>query len=815
MLLRFCLLLLIIPSLLYSRPIPKTAGAVRTPVPPVMDGELDEQVWMLANPLTDFLQYDPVFGAPPSQATEVRILFDDKAIYIGARLYDTAPDSILKQLGNRDDGLNADLFGIQFDTYHNGLDAYIFEVYASGVQRDSRRSDHTFNAVWESAVAIDQKGWTVEMRIPWSAIRFPGNGKHVWGLQVHRSIRRHRQMLQWALVPKGASNTLAYWGELHGLANIDTPLRLSLTPYVSAMTEHYPYNTPGSSNYSYSFSGGVDLKYGLNEGFTLDMTLMPDFSTVASDHEIKNLSAFETVYGENREFFKEGVDLFHKGGIFYSRRIGRKPRLYGKLSDELLEGEFIYRNPDKAQLINATKISGRTSGNLGIGVFNALTDNTYAIAEDSSGRQRSILTEPFTNYSIFVLDQGLNFNSSVYLINSNVTRAHNFDNENVTAAGITYFESSNTYRLHASGKLSQIYHKQSPESDAEPAKVDLGYRYDLGFARVKGRFHFDLWYNAMDQNYNINGLGLNHRNDAINNGAWLAYNVYHPFWRLLNLSTNISIYNSSRMSTGTNTGRSLHWRLSGTFTNYLSVWAGLNQTINRSYDYYEPRTNGRFYRTPLSTSGSVSFSSDYRKPFALDGSIGLGTNEYDYSEQSLTIRPIFRFNDQLSLDHRIRLSDQHNDKGFVSRKGSDVFFGNRKLRTIENTLSSRYMFRNNLSLGLWMRHYWFRGKYDKFYRLLENGMLAFNEYYEKNHDFNFNTFNIDLLFDWEFAPGSNLSVVYKNAIIHEESHLVYNFFDNFGNTLDAPQLNSITVKLLYYLDYQSLQRRKRNDEPMG
>lgn len=812
MLLRFCLLFFFIPTLLIASPLPKIATAVRTPVPPFIDGLLDEQVWLLADPLTDFLQYDPTFSAPPGQQTEVRILYDDKAIYIAARLYDSAPDSILTQLGNRDDVLNADLFGIQFDTYHNGLDAYIFEVYASSVQRDSRRSDHTFNAVWESAVAIDQKGWTVEMRIPWSAIRFPGNGKQVWGLQVHRSIRRHREMLQWALVPKGASNTLAYWGELHGLKNIDPPLRLSFTPYVSAMGEHYPYNTPGSSNYSYSFSGGMDLKYGINESFTLDVTLMPDFSTVASDHEIKNLTAFETVYGENREFFKEGVDLFHKGGIFYSRRIGRKPRLYHQAQNELLEDEFLVRNPDKSQLINASKVSGRTSSNLGIGVFNAMTSNTYAIAEDSLGRQRQILTEPYTNYSIVVLDQGLNFNSSAYLINTNVTRAHGFDNENVTAGGLTYFESSNTYRFHASGKLSQIYPKNGQESSADNTTVDLGYRYDLGVAKVKGQFHFNFWFNAMDDRYNINGLGLNHRNDAISNGAWFAYNIYDPFWKLLRMSTNLSISNSSRMSTGKNTGRSLHWRISGTFLNHLSLWAGINQSLNRGFDYYEPRVSGRYYLTPLATSGNFNFSSDYRKPLALDGGIVLRVNEEDYMEKSLTLRPIIRFSDQLSFDYRIRYSDQENDRGYVSRHNSNVVFGNRKLKTIENTLSSRYMFRNNLSLSLWMRHYWFRGEYDKFYDLLEGGTLANNPDYEREHDFNFNTFNIDLLFNWEFAPGSNLSIVYKNAIIHEETYLVNNFFDNFGNTLEAPQLNSITVKFLYYLDYQTLQRRRRSED---
>lgn len=807
MLLRFCLLLFLIPGILNANPIPKTANAVRTPVPPTMDGQLDENAWLLSDPLNDFHQFDPVFAASPSQHTEVRILYDDRALYIGARLYDSNPDSILTQLGNRDDGLNADLFGIQFDTYYNGLDAYIFEVYASGVQCDSRRSDDTFNAVWESAVAIDQKGWTLEMRIPWSALRFPANEKQTWGIQIHRSIRRHREMLQWALVPKGISNTLAYWGELHGLSNIEPPLRLSFTPYVSSMIEHYPYNIPGASNFSSSYSGGMDLKYGINKSFTLDMTLMPDFSTVASDHEIKNLTAFETVYDENRGFFNEGVDLFHKGNIFYSRRIGRKPQLYNTVENELIEGEFIHRNPDRAQLLNATKVSGRNNSNLGIGVFNAMTANTYAIAEDSLGRQRQVLTEPFTNYSILVLDQGLSFNSSAYLINTNVTRSNKFDNENVTAAGVTYYERRNTYKFDASGKLSQIYNKNIQNGDDKSNAVDVGYRYDLGFAKVKGQWQYNLWFNAMNDRYNTNGLGLNHTNDEINSGGKASYNIYDPFWRLLNFSTTVVFDNLSRMSTGKNTGRFASWRARVTTRKHLSLWAGVKQSLNRSYDYYEPRVKDRFYITPLYTWVNFDFSSDYRRAFALDGGIVIGTNEENYFTKSITIRPLIRFSDKFTMNHVLQLSDQENDRGYVSRNNNDVFFGNRDIRTLENTLSSRYMFRNNLSLSLWLRHYWIRGEYDNYYDLQADGRLVLNPEYIIDHDFNFNTFNIDLLFNWEFAPGSNLSVVYKNAIMHEETYLVTNFFDNFGNTLDAPQLNSITIKFLYYLDYQSLQRR--------
>lgn len=623
-----------------------------------------------------------------------------------------------------------------------------------------------------------------------------------------RSIRRTRELIQWALVPKGVTNTSAYWGQLLGLSNIDAPLRLSFTPFVSAHLEHYPFNIPGVNNFSEGFSGGLDLKYGINEGFTLDMTLMPDFSTVATDHEIKNLTAFETVYDENRGFFNEGVDLFMKGDIFYSRRIGRKPQLYDHVSAELKDGEFVHKNPDKAQLINATKISGRTDSNLGIGVFNAITANTYAIAEDSTGSQRKILTEPFSNYNIAVLDQGLNSNSSVYLINTNVTRSHGFNNENVTAAGITYFERSSRYRFTAAGRLSQIFSKYDYEQ--QQADTDIGYRYNMEIAKVKGNFQFKLSLDAMDDKYNINGLGLNHRNDQLSQGATISYTIYEPFWRMLNLSSNLTLISSSRMSTGKNTERTLQWRTSGVFRNYLWMWAGLKQSLNRSYDYYEPRTAGRFYRMPLYTHAFFNFSSDYRKPFALDGGIDYTVNEEKYSESALTITPIIRFSDRLTMQYRLRHTIQKNDLGFVERLVQEVIFGSRELKTIENTLSSRYMFRNNLSLSLWMRQYWFRGNYDRFFMLSDDGHLTSKNDYHRVHDFNFNTLNVDLLFEWEFSPGSNLGIIFKNAIMQEEARIVNNFFDNFQNTLKAPHLSSITVRLLYYIDYHNIRKNKNS-----
>ncbi len=784
----------------------KIAFAARTPVGVTIDGQLNDEAWLLADPISDFLQTDPVFKAQPSQPTEVRILYDNRGIYVGARLFDNASDSILRQLGNRDDHLNSDLFTVQFDTYSNGLDAFIFEVYASGVQRDSRLTDRTFNAVWGSAVAFDAKGWTTEFFIPWSALRFPDSEKQLWKVQIQRNIRRNREQLQWAPEPKGAANKLSYWGQLNGFRNIKPPFRLSISPYTSTHIEHYPYNIQGSSNYSTSISGGADLKYGVSKSFTLDMTLLPDFSTVASDHEVKNLSAFETVYDEKREFFKEGTNLFMKGNLFYTRRIGRRPMYASAVSGKIEKGSTILRNPDRTQLINAAKLSGRTSGNTGIGFFNAITANTYATYEDSLGVEKKFLTEPLANYNIIVIDQGLNYNSSAYLINTNVTRDGGHNNENVTGAGVTYVEKSNTYRVEANGSLSQIYRKAGTEI---PGGVDLGYRYALSLAKINGKFQYALSHGGMDAGYNINGLGMSRRNDELTTGARVSYHVFEPFGKFLRAMTFVNIENSLRMSTGKTTGTTMGIRGHLTTRRYKSFWGGIHTDLTERYDYYEPRTSGRYYLAPISSRIGLNFSSDFRKPLALNAEFDYVRNTAKYSEWSFELEPIIRFSDRWSIQHQFEWSDQANSRGYVRKlSNGDIIFGNRDLLTVINTMSTRYIFLNNLSLSFLMRHYWFRAEYDSYFTLNQAGRLEPNATYTQNHDFNFNTFNIDLKFEWEFLPGSNLSIVYKNALNHESSQIIHGFIDNWRNVLDMPNLNSLTLKLLYYIDSQSIISRK-------
>ncbi|TFH35049.1 MAG: hypothetical protein E4G95_07380, partial [Bacteroidia bacterium] len=402
----------------------KNMVAVKVSDSPKIDGFLDEPVWQESSLAADFIQYSPLNGKMSDYRTEVRILYDNDAIYIGAIMFDPHPDSIYTQLGPRDsdNNLNADRFSLDISPYNDGINGAQFKVSASNVQTDrpprsggdmGHGGGDTWDAVWDSKTTITEYGWIAEIKIPYSALRFPKEGKQTWGINFWREVRRTRELSSWNYVDRETGTTFNHLGELSNIVDIKPPLRLSLTPYVSAYLEKYD-----SEKAATSFNGGLDLKWGINESFTLDATLVPDFGQVRSDDQVLNLSPYEVKYNENRPFFMEGTELFSKGDIFYTRRIGARPRDYNTAYELTAENEEITYNPSETSLINATKVSGRTRSGLGIGVFNAMTNAMYAIAEDTlTGETREILTGPFTNYNMIVLDQSLRNNSYLSLAN--------------------------------------------------------------------------------------------------------------------------------------------------------------------------------------------------------------------------------------------------------------------------------------------------------------------------------------------------------------------------------------------------------------
>ncbi len=393
-----------------------TLRAVRATDKIVIDGMLDDPVWMKTPAESGFTQRDPIEGADPTERTEIRVAYDDAAVYFGIRLFDKEPGKIVRQLSRRDNYSDADYFTLQLSPYHDRLTGAIFEVSAAGVQRDAIVSndvftDYSWEGVWESAVRVDEEGWSLEMRIPFSQLRFPPGGTQTWGINAARFIHRKNETVWLQLVPKKESGLASRMDDLEGIDGVEPHHHLDLMPYVvtrSQFIQPSSPNDPFNSGYRQFGTTGLDIKYGITSNFTLDATINPDFGQVEVDPAVVNLSQFETFFPEKRPFFLEGANIFSnfgRGGsnnfwgfnrqepnFFYTRRIGRSP--HGSAS-----GDFV-DPPTGTTILGAGKLTGKTKNGWTFGLVEALTGRDYARVSTTSGQRSRVEVEPMTNYMV-------------------------------------------------------------------------------------------------------------------------------------------------------------------------------------------------------------------------------------------------------------------------------------------------------------------------------------------------------------------------------------------------------------------------------
>lgn len=788
----------------------KKTTAVRTVDVPKIDGNLNDAAWKNSTPLNNFIEVKPVPGRleNENQKTEIRILYDDVAIYISARMFDTNPDSIAREIAPRDQIGNADFVGIAFDTYLDRINGNGFFVTAAGSQFDAKYSasgneDPNWNAVWESAVKIDELGWTAEMKIPYAALRFPTKTSQNWGLNIIRRRQNSNQELTWSPLDPKINGFMNQEGELEGLENIKAPLRLSFSPYVSSFVNHYPANMTGIKNTTGSFNGGMDVKYGINQSFTLDMTLVPDFGQVKSDNQVLNLSPFEVKFNENRQFFTEGTELFNKGDLFYSRRIGGTPINFYSVNSQLQANERVIENPSESRLLNATKISGRTAKGLGIGFFNAITKKMQALVENDLGEQRYIETQPLSNYNIMVLDQTLKNNSSVSFLNTNVTRQGSAYDANVSAFMFTLNDKNNKYFVSSIGRMSHL----SPGTNNS---ARTGYTYDLLFGKQSGNFTWNLYQSAKDDKYNPNDMGILFNNNNVESGINLSYNIYKPSkWynqsqSWFNYSYTQRFKPGSYQASGVNLGTWLQ------FKNFWSANISMDMQMDGN-DFYEPRVAGKVFQTGQSKGISFSINSNRAKRYGGGGYFAYRNREllngqgfgYGFYQN-------FRANNKLALGVDLRVEPRFNYAGFIDfdETSNQVIFSTYDRHTVESSFDAKYTFTNRMGITFIARHYWSDRRNKSFYNLLDDGSLQPNTTYDGvGKDLNFNTFNIDMVYTWQFAPGSEFSLTWKDAAFTQESMLKPGYGSNFSNTLSSPQNNSLSIKLLYFLDYLTLRKK--------
>lgn len=790
-----CLILLIhLPLICQSDK--RTAKAVRISSSPRIDGKLTEKVWKSMTLFTNFFQYNPYNGQPPSQRTEVRVGYDDTAVYIGAICYDDSPKEIRREVSIRDQwppGMNVDMFAVHIDPYNDGLLSYFIHVSAVGVQRDVKiygdEWEITWDSVWESSVNITDYGWEVEMKIPLSVLRFPSQPVQNWGFNLWRWIARNREWAHWSLVDL---NYPGWWkkpGELRGIKDLRSPFSLSFTPYISGYLER-----ESNKKTEFLYNGGIDLKYGITDSFTLDSTLIPDFGQVQSDDQELNLSPYEIKFNEKRQFFTEGTELFDNGDIFYSRRIGGIPVDHERVYDDITEDEEVLKNPQETRLINATKISGRTNFGLGIGVLNAMTANTYGRVFNRVTRQeRKILTQPFTNYNMFVLDQTLFSHSYFSLVNSNVLREGYV--ANVTAVDFKLADKTNTYSIEGIGAFSQIHQGNTNKT---------GYKMFLSGGKIGGNFQTLVTSGIVSNNYDQNDLGYLRHNNEIANQLIFNYQIKKPFACFLDMTNRLQLIYNRIYEPSAFSDFIINYGLSATFKNHYFLSLHVELAPVERNDYYETRVFGRYFVNHKYYKLGILGNTDPRKPLYLEAASDfLKSYGYDFDVQSksITVSPRFRFSDHLNMKWELAYGNDKNQPGYVSYdvESGNIYFGKRNQQTIVNTIESSYIFNSKLSLSFRLRHYWSKADYDSYYELMGNGKLNQSSY-DTNHNINYNAFNIDLTLRWHFAPGSEVLLNWKNAIYSSDSQLIINYWENFTNTLKEPQVNSLSIKILYYFD---------------
>ena len=757
--------------------------AQRTESPMSIDGWLDEADWQSASIASGFIQYEPIEGAVPSQPTEVKILYGDSELYVGATLYDDQPDAIMKTLGRRDEFNKADWFIVSIDSYLDRKTAYTFAVSAAGVQVDgitTRRLDTSWDAVWDAKARVLPDGWIVEMRIPYSMLRFSDSNSQDWGINFRRIIPRLGETSDWVLVPRTqqGSGAVSQYGTLEGLQDINPKRNLQVSPYTVSrvLTDEAP---TGGLQADREFNAGLDFKYGITSNITLDATFNPDFGQVESDPATLNLSAFETVLREHRPFFVEGLQIFdfgfgREGSLLYTRRIGAS-------------------NP----IIGATKVSGRTKNGLSIGILGAMTGADF---------------NPDQLYGVARVKQEIGQYSSVGGILTGFDRAGDPGSARRSfTGGLDWDLRFQQNRYNFDGHFS-FSHRGQPGAEVNP---ETGFAFSGGFSRLQGIWTYSAELQITDNIFNTNDLGRLRRNNSIRASGGIGHQIkggkaFGPFRRgsLFFFSWQDWSYNNRidqgsgfflRSNFETRGFRSIGANIS---TNYLFGGYDTYETrglipfappreVNFNFDFRtDSRKNWRISpRAGLnrSTDGGANYSLglgtswDASSRLSLEGGIGYrwNTNQTAWSANEAFMRTeggwavgtrksapngldddeYQVFGDGLQFDSIFEGIEAYNNDGqyYVP------VFGKRDTRTVDVSFRSNITFTPNLSLQLYSQLFVAGGQYDQFQLLKDADTLVPLDDYPKRNDFSVSSIITNVVLRCEYRPGSALFLVWSQS----------------------------------------------------
>jgi hypothetical protein len=757
----------------------KVMRATRTSGPINIDGKLNEPAWASATPAGDFTQSYPNVGAKPTDPTEVRILYDDAALYVGIRMFDSHPDSIAAQLARRDaSGIYSDWVLVWIDSYHDRRTGFRFSVNPRGVQKDALEYDDNlgedlnWDAVWEVATSIDSAGWTAEYRIPFSQLRFgrvPAGVERLWGIQIMRDVARRNERDSWSPWKQTDPGLVSFEGDLTGIVDIPTPRRLEIMPYASAKLTRAP-GDPANPFYRANDakpSAGADVKYGLPSGLTLTATVNPDFGQVEVDPAVVNLSAFETFFPEKRPFFVEGGNFFNigtinggpaygSGQIFYSRRIGRSPQRFP-------DGQFVDA-PDATTILGAGKLTGKV-GPWNVGLLNAVTSEENARVLDAANLRSTTAVEPLTNYFVgrvahdfrggnTILSIGgtavnRNLSDTVFksLLRSSadvgsLDFVHRWANRQWALTGaLSQSLIDGTRAVIRNAQTSSARYYQRPDADylsVDAAANSLsGNSVKLGLNK-SGTWSFSATAKQISPGFEVNDLGFMGRVDYRNLGASGSYNNQEPGKLLrgynLYLGTNHAWnYGGDKIWT------SVFNQVTLNFTNLWSVYAGGEYDPSAIDDRLT--RGGPRGRQPTQFGMWTQITTDLRKTISYNlYSDYYGDLDHGY-QKDLTFGIDLRPSSSIHVTLSPSLSLYHNTIQYVraaadplatATYGGRYVFADLHQTTLSATTRVEWTLSPLLSFQLYAQPFASAGRYNGFKELATPGTRDYNLYGRDN-----------------------------------------------------------------------------------
>jgi hypothetical protein len=821
-------------------PTSTTVQATRTAEPPVLDGKDDDVVWRSAPPIDGFLEAKPTEGAQPQLRTEARVAYDEHNLYVFVRSFDPHPDSIVSLLSRRDDQTASDYVTLMLDPYHDRRTGYEFSVNPAGVKTDyaiynDGDEDVAWDAVWDAATRIDSLGWTAEYRIPLSQLHYSSKGGGTFGLLIWRVIQRRTATVTWPLYRTSRSGFTSQFGSLTGLDGLGSPGRAEVTPYVLTKNVQDLKSTDLGRNQDVSVGG--DLRYRVASNLLLNATVNPDFGQVEADPSELNLSAFETFFTERRPFFVEGKGLFtftvncvvvvdcNTGeGLFYSRRIGRSPELTDVYGDAA--------SPSATKILGAAKVTGRLPGGFSLGVLDAVTDHVTAPGGTT--------LEPATNFAVVRGNQDFRGGEgSVGFILTGVNRSLDVSSapylhRSAYSGGLMgRWRFSGRYEVSGSLDLSRVagdtaaiartqedpvHLYQRPDGGAtfDPTRTSLtGTNQELRFAKVGGRrLHFETAYQRRTPGFEINDIGFLRQADQQAWTSWanLVFNQPNRIFQSLRWNFNNWEYWTSD---GLPTERAFNTNVHIQWTNRW--WLHMGGTFGQVGATYCDRCarGGPAIRQDPYLSPWITIAGDDRRPLVPSLSANYTRGDQGRSETidvtpELDFKVSTRFTTSLSLEYNHNRNDVQYFDTFTDAGGQPHYtFAHLAQKTLSFTWRLGYTFTPTTTLQVYASPFVSKGTYSDVREIADPRASEYSARYRPYADpavagdpggFNFQQFRSNVVFRWEYRPGSTLFLVWSqgregSADVEGNQSFGGDLGDLFGRRAD----DTFLVKVSYWI----------------